>query len=101
MRPSLLAVTVALCCLAVLSMNQPSVGQAASAAPNRVTWEYKTVDLKSLVDLKGRRINVFNPDPKVEQEIKNDVEAALNRLGADGWELCLEVNGGLIFKRPA
>lgn len=52
-------------------------------------WEYKAVHLSTMVR-----------DLKDIDAIGKGLEKSLNDLGDDGWELCLEVNGGMILKRP-
>lgn len=84
---------------ALLLTNVRSQGQAVEP-PARPTWEYKSVNMKGLVDLKGRRVNPFKFDPELERQLNDELDSALNELGADGWELVTDINGGLIFKRP-
>jgi hypothetical protein len=52
-------------------------------------WEYKAVDLRSQVELSGSA-----------DKICAQFEKVLNESGNDGWELCLEVPGVVVFKRP-
>lgn len=56
---------------------------------NRATgWEYKLVDLIPLVQ---RGDNAAT---------EKAVEERLNELGTKGWEICTNINSGLILKRP-
>jgi hypothetical protein len=51
-------------------------------------WEYKVVHVKKLAG-----------EAKDLDGIVSGLEASLNDLGASGWEVCLEINGGVILKR--
>lgn len=54
-------------------------------------WEYRVLTLEELVKVAAGS-DVDSRNAAIEQ--------ALNRFGADGWELTLQLNGGpLIFKR--
>ena len=57
----------------------------------QVVWEYKTADLRRLIQ---------DADPADPDAVIAELEKSLNALGNQGWELCLEVNRGMIFKRP-
>ena len=74
-------------CLILLSHGTSA--QDANGQPLSRKWEYKVVHISELVgganDLDG---------------IVTGLENSLNDLGDDGWELCLEVNGGVVLKRP-
>ncbi len=74
-------------CLILISHGTSA--QDANAQPPSRKWEYKVVHISELVgganDLDG---------------IVTGLENSLNDLGDDGWELCLEVNGGVVLKRP-
>ena len=74
-------------CLILLSQGSPA--QNANTKPQVRKWEYKVFHITKLVgeaeDLDG---------------IVTGFEKSLNDLGNDGWELCLEVNGGVVLKRP-
>ena len=56
-------------------------------------WEYKVIYINNLVgeNLVGEARNL--------DAIVAGLETSLNDLGASGWELCLEINGGVILKR--
>ena len=54
-------------------------------------WEYKAVLVESMI----KKASVRDPDA-----MTGEIEKSLNDLGGKGWELCLEINGGLILKRP-
>ena len=82
-----------------IGLTQRSLAQVDSHAGAKVAWEYKVVMLKDFVDVDIRSINLFNPKPEQVADIAEKVQARLNALGAEGWELSQELNGGLIFKR--
>ena len=65
------------------SQAQPAGGDAGT------TWEYKAVHVATLVT-----------DARGVDAISAQLEKGLNALGSEGWELCENVNGGLVFKRP-
>lgn len=69
--------------------------QARSAA-----WEYKVIWLTDLIEGDAGKISVFSVNEEQREQIRSQVEGSLNRLGGEGWEICQELNGGLIFKRP-
>ncbi|HEY4263615.1 MAG TPA: hypothetical protein VGM98_25855 [Schlesneria sp.] len=73
-------------CLIVLSHGTSA--QIASTKPMPKKWEYKVVHIKKLAG-----------EAKDLDGIVTGVEASLNDLGASGWEVCLEINGGVILKR--
>ena len=74
-------------CLILLSHGTSA--QDANGQPLSRKWEYKVVHINELVgganDLDG---------------IITGLENSLNDLGDDGWELCLEINGGVVLKHP-
>jgi hypothetical protein len=81
---NLVIVALVAALVAVTCLNQ-SPGQVAAAKPAAVKWEYK-----------------FATCPKLEQS-----PDGLNKLGADGWELCISQSLGsegefyaLVLKRP-
>ena len=53
------------------------------------TWEYKLVNVMNLVG-----------DARDDDSMAANIEAKLNGLGAQGWEVCENLNNGLILKRP-
>ncbi len=61
--------------------------------PEVHAWEYKVVDLESLVKIQG-----FSREER--EKMGTELEKGLNRLGEDGWEFCLEMRGPMVFKRP-
>ena len=63
--------------------------QNAETKPQSPKWEYKVCHVRKLV---GEFENL--------DDIVSGLETSLNDLGANGWELCLEINGGVILKRP-
>jgi len=73
-------------CLAFLS-NDTSAQNAF--APQQTHWEYKVVHINKLVG-----------DAKDLDAIISGLEDGLNDLGKQQWELCLEINGGVVLKRP-
>lgn len=76
-----------LLCLFLANFGPPSDAQV----DRNTRWEYKAVLVASLV----KEANVRDPDAMTVQ-----LEKSLNGLGSQGWELCLEINGGVILKRP-
>ena len=88
MRPVLLIGATAAVCLSLALGILPS--QAESLGGDAGTmWEYKAVHVQKLVT-----------DARDYDAISAELEKGLNVLGSEGWELCENVNGGLIFKRP-
>lgn len=68
---------------------------------SEIRWEYRVVDPKGLMsDNNGEPIKASqNADVLANREAKALV--ALNRLGADGWELIEVEKDHFYFKRPA
>lgn len=95
---SLFAVALAIAALAVVY--QPSQGEVARQPQAATAWEYRVIMAKDLTDIDVRKLNVFTVTPEKQAEITAKVQATLNALGRDGWELCEQLNGGVIFKRP-
>ena len=54
-------------------------------------WEYKLVT---------ENVSITAPE-KERVAQRQHIEAVLNQLGADGWQLTVVVNGTGIFRRPA
>lgn len=74
-------------CMTVLS--HATSAQIANTKPISRKWEYKVVHIKKLVgEVKDLDGNVTG------------LEASLNDLGINGWEVCLDINGGIVLKRP-
>jgi hypothetical protein len=73
------------CGIVLLAVTTCLVPAAAAAAkPAGISrWEYRVLAKEQLIELG-----------------KNDLAAALNQLGDDGWELVATVEGRYIFKRP-
>jgi hypothetical protein len=88
MRSMLLAATAAAIAAVMMIPSAPSQAQPP-AAPKPAGWTYKVVHMTKLVDDDAHGI-----DARVAAIEKN-----MNSLGAQGWELCQEVNGAMIFKR--
>ncbi len=64
------------------------------AKPVVQAWEYKVVDLESLVEVRG----AFSREER--EKMGAELEKGLNRLGAEGWEFAFEIRGPMVFKRP-
>ena len=88
MRSVLLVGAAAALCLSLAIGILPSQAQPTGADAG-TTWEYKAVHVQTLVT-NARDI----------EAISAELEKGLNALGSKGWELCENVNGGLVFKRP-
>ena len=88
MRSALLIGATAALCLSLALAILPSQAQPAGGDA-RTMWEYKAVHVEKLVT-----------DARDYDAISAELEKGLNALGSEGWELCQEVRGGLIFKRP-
>ena len=58
-------------------------------ASQQIRWDYKVIYINKLVG------EAEDHDGSV-----SGFENGLKNLGDDGWELCLEVNGGVVLKRP-
>ena len=74
-------------CLVLLS--QGTSAQNANTKSLSGKWEYKVVHVSELIG-----------GAKDVDGIVNGLQNNLNDLGDDGWELSLEVNGGVVLKRP-
>ncbi|HUT93839.1 MAG TPA: hypothetical protein VMY37_30530 [Thermoguttaceae bacterium] len=88
MRSVLIVGATAVLCLSLAIGILPSQAQSAGGDAD-TTWEYKCVHVQKLVT-----------DARDNDAISAELEKGLNALGTKGWELCQNVNGGLIFKRP-
>ena len=62
--------------------------EAVNAAP---TWEYRVLLLTEVVSVQQALQEPTKMGPAVE--------AKFNELGRDGWELCENLNGLVVFKR--
>ncbi len=58
-------------------------------ASQQIRWDYKVIYINKLVG-----------EAEDHDGIVSGFENGLKKLGDDGWELCLEVNGGVVLKRP-
>lgn len=72
----------------MLAAMQNTNAQGQVRGPQRPTWLYKVVHVKDLVG------EARAPDAMVPA-----LEKSLNDAGGDGWELCHEINGAVVFKR--
>lgn len=76
-----------------ISLVVVSSSHAEPAAPTvHGEWQYKVVHASfvvSIKDLLGKRENAIS-----------DFEKQFNELGKERWELCEEMDGYLVFKRP-
>jgi len=88
MRLVLLVGAAAALCLSLALSIPHSQAQPVGGDPG-TTWEYKVVHVQTLVT-----------DARDYDAISAELEKGINALGSKGWELCQNVNGGLIFKRP-
>jgi len=88
MRSVLLIGAAAALCLSLAIGILPSQAQPAGGDAGTI-WEYKAVHVATLVT-----------DARDYKAICAELEKGLNALGSEGWELCENVNGGLVFKRP-
>ena len=85
----LLAGAILFCvCLAILN---PGTDAQVVGENARVVWEYKAASVRKMVQ---------DAELADVDGVTMEMEKSLNALGSQGWELCLEVNGGMIFKRP-
>ena len=91
----------------------PTVPVAVSGAAQR--WEYRVVNTRAaLLQTKANarataRLNDDDPHTRfigratvaaeAEADVLRDVERELNRLGAEGWEMCSASDGALVFRR--
>ncbi len=72
----------------VLILEQQSHAQVKQATSAKPSWEYRVAHVEKMIGEVGER-----------DAVDESVEKHLNSLGDEGWELCQEVNGALIFKR--
>jgi hypothetical protein len=85
---------LALCVAALLIVGGMFIAmQSTNAQPSAhgtegPIWQYKVVHIKDLVG------DTRKLDAMVPALAKN-----LNDAGGDGWELCHEINGAVVFKR--
>lgn len=87
-RHSLSAIVVCVLGVAALScvLAQETPGKTGNGPQ---TWEYQAIYLLDIVDL--------NQEPSEQTAA---VEKRFNQLGKEGWELSLQLNRVVIFKRP-
>ena len=74
-------------CLALLANGTSAQNAPMAAQPSN--WDYKVVFINKLVG-----------DAKDVDAVIVGLENGLKEHGDKGWELCLEINGGVVFKRP-
>ncbi len=89
MRSTAAAISVATIAAILIFLSNGTSAQNAEAIPQQARWDYKVVHINKLVG-----------EAKDLDEIVSGFESGLKELGDDGWELCLEVNGGVVLKRP-
>lgn len=77
--------------LAFLANGTSAQNTDAVAQPRK--WDCKVVYINKLVG--DANDNVTDIDGLVA-----GLQNGLNEQGDQGWELCLEINGGVVFKRP-
>jgi hypothetical protein len=75
-------------CLAILN---PGTDAQVVGENAHVVWEYKAANVRKMIQA---------ADLADDDAVTAELERSLNTLGSQGWELCIEVNGGMIFKRP-
>ena len=92
MRKHALMITFAAIAGCLILLSHGTSAQDANGQPLSRKWEYKVVHITELV---GGANDLNDLDG-----IITGFENSLNDLGDDGWELCLEVNGGVVLKRP-
>ncbi len=85
---SVIAVLVVAFFVAFFAMTNSQSQAQRNPAPVGNLWEYKVVHVSSLVK-----------DARGLDAVVTELEKSLNTLGGDRWELCQDVNGGLVFKR--
>ena len=94
--------------------------QSMAAAPAAVSgpsqrWEYRVVNTRAALlqananarttarlsddDPHTRFIGRATVAAEAEADVLRDVERELNRLGAEGWEMCSGSDGALVFRR--
>ena len=92
MRNAALALLILFVALFLAFVANGTSAQNADAVAQPRNWDYKVVYINKLVG-----------DAKDETDIDKIVTGLQNGLkvqGDQGWELCLEINGGVVFKRP-
>ena len=89
MRKHTLMIAFAAIASCFILLSHGTSAQNADAKPQARKWEYKVVYINKLVG-----------EAKDLDGIVAGLETSLNDLGDGGWELCLEVNGGIVLKRP-
>lgn len=92
----------------------PATAPAESSSPSQ-RWEYRVVNTRAALlqaNVNARataRLNDDDPHTRfiaratlaaeAEADVLRDVERELNRLGAEGWEMCSGSDGALVFRR--
>lgn len=69
---------------------QPLEPEMESSAP--AAWEYRVITVQELLEGSAGQIMA---------SVATGMERALNRYGAEGWELVMQLGDLLVFKRPA
>jgi hypothetical protein len=88
MRRVFLFVAVAAVLLCGVLTFAPARELRVVAAP---AWEYRVLMITDIVNVQ----QAFNEPAKAVTA----VEVKFNELGRDGWELCQQLNGVVVFKR--
>ncbi len=88
MRKHSIMIAVATISGCLILLSHGTSAETANAKLMSKKWEYKVVHVKKLAG-----------EAKDLDGIVTGLEASLNDLGASGWEVCLEINGGVILKR--
>ncbi len=88
MRSLRVSIALAVLIVAAVFAVSHSRAQVTQTHVTQPTWEYKVVDVVKMID-----------DARGRGEIGATFEKHLNFPGKDGWELCQEVNGAMIFTR--
>jgi hypothetical protein len=89
MRNTAICISVATIAALLIFLSNGTSAQNTGAIPQQTRWDYKVIYINKLV---GEAANLDG--------IVSGFENGLKKLGDDGWELCLEVNGGVVLKRP-
>ena len=93
MRNAALALLILFVALFLAFLANGTSAQNADAVAQPRNWDYKVVYINKLVG--DAKDDVTDID-----EIVTGLQNGLKEQGDQGWELCLEINGGVVFKRP-
>ena len=77
--------------LALLLLAGASLVAFARPAPQAVSWQYR-VELGLGIDIAAQ--------PEVRETQRRAIEATLNAIAAEGFELVQVLPGGAVFRRP-